>query len=63
MEGRAAENIKADHLHQAHLPRLLLLGDGGVRHQAAEYRSQDWVNVEEVHVNNVLEMICIFFDF
>ena len=34
--GQAGGDIRADHLHQAHLPRLLLLGAGGLSQQAAE---------------------------
>ena len=34
--GQAGGDIQAVHLHQGHLPRLLLLGAGGLRHQAAE---------------------------
>ena len=35
-EGRQVEIYKQIISQQAHLPRLLLLGDGGVSHQAAE---------------------------
>ena len=34
--GQAGRDIRADHLHQAHLPRLLLFGAGGLSQQAAE---------------------------